>query len=137
MGWFKVAEHNTRSNRINHRNRDRKGGHSPSALIGDDGIVWITPAQRRAEKKHKNKKMRAEFRKEDCRLIAEMIVANAEDALEKALLEEEDELWWQENGELMLKLEEEVDDYDFERQEDYLDYYDPWGHDIWLDDDTW
>ena len=134
MGWLKVNELRDGSYlKFNRRNRDRKGGHSPSMLFGDDGEVYVGPAARREAKRVRRKKVRQREGADIRALIQEIV----EDAIQDAM-----ETSWEEHEALMFEEEDRLDnligrdhDFDespFEDDDDFEDWYDPymnWAYD--------
>lgn len=118
MSWFKPEEkHYT----VNRRTRDRKGGHSPKILFNDDGVVFVTPPQKREEKRRVTRN-----RRKEAKLLAHELVSEFIEDL-KIEAEEADEMDWY--GEPAIDDDYYRDDPDpdwFEPCDEWIDPYDDW-----------
>lgn len=123
MPWIKFGEDYHSTNR---KTRDRKGGHSPSMLFDEGGVIYVTPTQKRTQKRKKARNLRHRHKQEVRLRIEEMREDIALQAEEMRQLEFED-AWYDDDP---------MDPEPFFCNEDYLnpwddepenDSYDPWA----------
>lgn len=133
MSWLKPEEkHYT----VNRRTRDRKGGHSPKILINDDGVVFVTPPQKREEKRRVTRNRRKEANRLAKELVEEFLDGLKQDAIElEHDLESMIEIY--SDAEMCSGWDGYDDDFDHHDEPDSPyddnDYYERWG-DEWIDE---
>lgn len=119
MPWIKTGEDYYSTNR---KTRDRKGGHSPSILFDKSGVAYVTPTQKRTQKRKKSKIHRCFHKKDISTRIEEMIADIESAAQEMRDLEMEDLAWYDDSPMECDPFHPEDDDLAYD-----AGFYNPWG----------
>lgn len=108
---------------INHKNRDRRGGHQLSALSWDQGIWFNDRHDKKDYKKYGHRRRSAGIKRDLRDRVEEHLEQTRLDEIEILEQELEEELAWFDD--IMAEIDREIDDYD----DSALDLSDPWEDD--------